>query len=77
MNDWDRDNLNFILNADEETFQQFLEDCSNDDIDYALSLIQTAKAELMTEELDLEDQLLQENNQNFPEAQAVLTQFRL
>ena len=50
MDKWDRDNLNFLLNVDDETFDEFVSQSSADDIDYAIELIQTHKAELMTQE---------------------------
>ena len=75
MDKWDRDNLNFLLNVDDETFEDFLSQSSDDDVDYAIELIQTHKAELMTRELELRDELADENG--LDEAQAVLAKFRL
>ena len=75
MNDWDRSNLNFLLNIDDETFEDFMLQSSDDDIDYAIELIQTHKAELMTRELELRDELADETG--LDEAQAVLAKFRL
>lgn len=57
MNDWDRDNLHFILNTTDESFEEWLDQADNDDIDYALSLIRTAKAELLTQEHELLDEI--------------------
>ena len=75
MNKWDRDNLNFLLSIDDETFEDFMSQSSDDDIDYAIELIQTHKAELMTQELELHDELAEEHG--LDEAQAVLAKFRL
>lgn len=55
MNDWDRDNLHFILNTTDESFEEWLDQADNDDIDYALELIRTAKAELLVQEHELLD----------------------
>lgn len=55
MNEWDRDNLNFIMNISEDGFDEWLEQADNDDIDYALSLIRIAKSELLVEELNIMD----------------------
>jgi hypothetical protein len=55
MNDWDRDNLHFILNTTDESFEEWLDQAENDDIDYALGLIRTAKAELLTQEHEMLD----------------------
>jgi hypothetical protein len=57
MNDWDRDNLHFILNTTDESFEEWLDQADNDDVDYALSLIRTAKAELITQEHELLDEV--------------------
>lgn len=77
MNQWDRDNLQFILNADEEAFAQFLLDSSDDDIEYALELIQRAKAELSVQELELQENKAEEQGMDLSEAQSVLARFRL
>lgn len=55
MNDWDRDNLHFILNTTDESFEEWLDQADNDDVDYALELIRTAKAELLVQEHELLD----------------------
>jgi adenine C2-methylase RlmN of 23S rRNA A2503 and tRNA A37 len=57
MNDWDRDNLQFILNTTDESFEDWLDQADNDDVEYALSLIRTAKAELLTQEYELLDEV--------------------
>jgi hypothetical protein len=57
MNDWDRNNLHFILNTDDGAFEEWLDQADNDDIDYALSLIRIAKAELLTQEHELLDEV--------------------
>ena len=75
MDKWDRDNLNFQLNVDDETFDDFVAQSSADDIDYAIELIQTHRAELMTRELELHDELVEE--QGLDQARAVLAKFRL
>ena len=77
MNQWDRDNLQFILNADEETFAQFLLDSSDDDIEYALELIQRAKTELSVQELELQENKAEEQDMDLSAAQSVLARFRL
>ena len=57
MNDWDSDNLHFILNTTDESFEEWLDQADNDDIDYALGLIRNAKAELLTQEHELLDEV--------------------
>jgi hypothetical protein len=75
MDKWDRDNLNFLLTVDEDTFEEFMAQSSDDDIQYAIELIQTHKAELLTRQIELEDALVEETG--LDEAQAVLARFRL
>jgi len=75
MDKWDRDNLNFLLSVDEATFEDFMAQSSDDDIQYAIELIQTHKAELLTRQIELEDALVEETG--LTEAQAVLARFRL
>ena len=77
MDKWDRDNLDFLLSIDDKTFQDFLEQSDDDDIDYAIELIQKHKAEIMIRELELADALPEDNAEEFAEARAVLARFRL
>ena len=76
MDKWDRDNLNFLLSVDEAAFDEFMEQSSDDDIQYAIELIQTHKAELMAKEMELEEVLLEEGL-DLTQAQSVLAKFRL
>jgi hypothetical protein len=71
MNEWDRDNLNFIMNASEEGFDEWLEQADNDDIDYALELIRMAKAELMVQEMEMTDTV-----SNFTEANQLIERIK-
>ena len=57
MNDWDRDNLNFIMNVTGEDFDLWLEQADDDDIQYAIELIRTAKLEIKTQEMLCEMEL--------------------
>ena len=57
MNDWDRDNLFFIMNTTNEGFDEWLEQADDDDIQYALELIRMAKAELMVQEMEFTDEI--------------------
>jgi len=77
MDKWDRDNLEFLLSVDEDTFDDFMAQSSEDDIQYAIELIQTHKAELMERELELEEALLEEMGIDLSAAQSVLARFRL
>jgi acylphosphatase len=74
MNNWDKGNLNFILNSTDEDMEDFLSWASDEDLRYALELIQIAKAELEVKEIEMLDE---EANEDFSQAQAVLERFRL
>lgn len=77
MNDHDRDNLTFLLSIDEQGFEQFLDESDDDDIDYAIKLIQTYRAELLIREIELEEAVDAEHGLDLSDAQALLTKFRL
>jgi len=72
MNDWDRDNLHFILHSDDGSFEDWLDQADDDDIDYALQLIRLAKAELIKQEYDLLD-----NVDDISEAKELIDKFRI
>ena len=74
MNEWDRDNLNFILNISPETLRDFLSIMSPDDVAYAFELIKLAKAEILVDQMEYD-----ENNSDIElsDAAAVLSKFTL
>lgn len=76
MNDWDRDNLNFILNTTDEDFIDWMEQADSDDIDYAIRLIHEHKQELALKETVLLDEWSEEQI-DLTEANVVLNKFRL
>lgn len=57
LNEWDRDNLNFLLNADRKTLDEWYEQCDADDIRYALELMKAHKSELIMQELEYFDEV--------------------
>ena len=78
MNEWDRNNLHFILDSDEETLEDFLSWATSDDIDYALSLVREAKTELLVQEAEILDELLTDATaDDVADACGVLKQFQL
>ncbi len=77
MDEFDRINLNFLLSVDDQGFQDFLAESDDDDIEYAIELIQTYKAQVMTQQLELEELVDEEHGLDLSDAQAVLTRFRL
>jgi len=74
MNDWDRGNLDFILNSSDADLEDFYSWASDEDLLYALELIQLAKAELEVEEIEM---LEAEADEDLSQAQAVLERFCL
>ena len=74
MNNWDKGNLDFILNSTDEDMEDFLSWASDEDLRYALELIQIVKNELAIQEIEM---LETEANEDFSQAQAVLKRFRL
>jgi hypothetical protein len=71
MNEWDRDNLKFIMETDDGAFDKWLDQADNDDVAYALELIRMAKAELMVQEMELCD-----NVANFNEANQLIERIK-
>ena len=74
MNNWDKGNLNFILNSTDEDMEDFLSWASDEDLRYALELIHAAKSELAVQEIEM---LEAQDDDDFSQAQAVLERFRL
>ena len=50
MNDWDRDNFNFLMNASKETLEEWHFYADADDYKSAMELLQTARTELAMKE---------------------------
>ena len=58
MYDWDKDNLYFLLTTSSEVFEDWLSQADEDDIAYAIELLQQAKTELILEKMELHDDVL-------------------
>ena len=61
MNNWDRNNLNYLMGLSEEEFDEFMATMPDDDIEYAIELIQTRQAENLVELEELRDIVFKEN----------------
>jgi hypothetical protein len=72
MNDHDRGNLRFLLSADESAMQEWYNQVDQDDIEYALELLQLANAELTVKEMELAEAA---ETLDLTQAQAVLSRF--
>lgn len=46
MNDWDKNNLNFILSLKAAEFDEWYESLSQDDLEYAMELLKQARVEV-------------------------------
>jgi len=75
-NEWDRDNLEFLLNTKGEDFEAFWAQADEDDRVYAQELLDAYSRELKVraEELRIEAELALDNNH---EARMVIQKFRL
>ena len=55
MNDWDKDNLHFLLTVSSEVFEDWLAQADEDDVEYAIELLQQAKSELILQKMEILD----------------------
>ena len=74
-NEWDRDNLEFLLNTKGDDFKVWFAQADEDDKAYAQELMDAYSRELLlrSQELDIEANLVQSNNQ---EANMVIDKIR-
>ena len=74
MNRHDQDNLNYIMSLDDEQFEAWADEATEDDIRYALEILQTARVERMLQEQDMLDLIA---DSDLADARAVLQKFML
>jgi hypothetical protein len=74
MNDHDRSNLNYIMSLSDDEFESWALSVPDDDIQYAMELIRTARTESFIIEQELLDAM---EDSDLSEARAVLQKFRL
>jgi hypothetical protein len=72
MNDFDRDNLNFFINGSQQEFDDWADQAADDELQYAMELIRTARREILEQEAELLDQV-----EDMSQAQSLLKQFTL
>lgn len=72
MNDWDRDNLEFFLTVDSNTFRAWYTQATPADKDYASNLLSQ-----FSEELDVRMSMTEDHVDDLSTAQAALQKFRL
>lgn len=78
MNQHDRNNLNFLLSIDGAALKEWQATVSQDDLDYAMELLQAYSQELKerSKALVIEAKLEQQDD-SYPEAMSVLSKFML
>ena len=76
MNDWDRNNLNFLLNADDSVIKEWTAQVPQDDIDYAHELLARYSEELRERSLALRIEAELGAMSNYPEAVMVIDTIR-
>ena len=72
MNDWDKNNLQFILSLNEDEFSDWYECLDDDDVAYAMELLQKARTEVNIQLVELNDE-----PSDLDLANKVLAKFRL
>jgi len=76
MNDYDRNNLEFLLNADDATIEDWHSKVSADDIDYAYELLDMFSKELKERAIALKVEAEMELAGNYHEANMVIDKIR-
>ena len=72
MNDWDKNNLQFILSLSPKEFEDWYECLDDDDIAYAMEILQQARTEVNLQLVSLNDDV-----EDLSAAKNVLKQFTL
>jgi hypothetical protein len=52
MNEWDRDNLNFLVSCPRVTLSQMAKEMDLEDLNYAIKLLRIGRSELMVQEME-------------------------
>ena len=76
MNDWDRNNLQFLLNADDATIKDWQSKITADDIDYAHELLNAFSQELREQAQALKIEAEMALADNYHEANMVIDRIR-
>jgi hypothetical protein len=72
MNDWDKNNLQFILSLNEDEFEDWYACLDEDDIQYAMEILKQARTEVNMQLVALVDEV-----EDVSDAQNILKQFTL
>lgn len=76
MNNFDRENVNFLLTATKADMEEWYRYATEDDYTYALEILRAARSELEMQELALLDSEVDEAS-DLVEARSVLSRFSL
>ena len=76
MNNFDRENVNFLLTATKADMEEWHRYATEDDYTYALEILRAARSELEMQELELLDSEVDEAS-DLLEARSVLSRFTL
>jgi hypothetical protein len=71
MNPYDLNNLNYIMSLTDDEFDEWMMAIGDDDISYAIELIQLRRAELDSEAMDIVDDIT-----DFTEANSVINRIK-
>ncbi len=71
MNPYDLNNFNYIMSLTDDEFDQWMMTIGDDDISYAIELIQLRRAELDSEAMDIVDDIT-----DFTEANSVINRIK-
>lgn len=52
MNEWDRDNLNFLMSCPQVTLSRMAKEMDLEDLNYAINLLRIGRSELMVQEME-------------------------
>lgn len=64
MNDWDRDNLNFIMNASKQELAAFYDECNSEDLNYLFRLVNWEIGRLRVAEAEEFDRVVETETAN-------------
>jgi hypothetical protein len=71
MNPYDLNNFNYIMSLTDDEFDEWMMTIGDDDISYAIELIQLRRAELDSEAMDIMDDIT-----DFTEANSVINRIK-
>lgn len=74
MNEHDRSNYDYIMRLSDEEFADWMDQASDDDLEYAQELIRIRRVEILEQTLDFEDKLA---SLDYSQAEKLLKRYML